>query len=31
MRMEVKRTSVMKKEVYGAIDLKSISIKFEDK
>ena len=28
MRMEVKRTSVMKKEVYGAINLKSI--KFED-
>ena len=29
MRMEVKRTSVMKKEVYGALNLKSI--KFEDK
>lgn len=29
MRREVKRTSVMKKEVYGAINLKSI--KFEDK
>lgn len=29
MRMEVKRASVMKKEVYGAINLKSI--KFEDK
>ena len=29
MWIEVKRTSVMKKEVYGAINLKSI--KFEDK